>query len=342
MSTKTNILLTGATGYIGGSVLSRFLKHPNAASFNITTLVRSSEKAKKLETFGVFPVVGSHSDVALVEKLSAKADVVIATADADNLDAAKATLKGLKTRYQETGIAPIFIHTSGTGVLIDHAAGDYTSDTIYDDANPDQIESLPDTQIHRNVDLELVKADKEGYVKVYIILPSTIYGIASGVLVDAGIQNPHSQQVPGLIKIALGRGRAGMVGTGKNVWPNVDIEEVADLYIVLYDSIITNPATGHGREGFYFGENGEHTLYDLCKAIGEALVAIGKTDNPEPTTFKLTKEELDKYEGSSYLGTNSRAVANRSRSIGWKPVKTTKDLFASVKPEVSALIHKNK
>lgn len=112
-----------------------------------------------------------------------------------------------------------------------------------------------------------------------------------------------------------------MVGAGKNVWPNVDIEEgkkkinslittilvliviyysVADLYIVLYDSIITNPATtGHGREGFYFGVNGEHTLYDVGKAIGEALVAIGKTDNPEPTT--LSKEELDKYEVSNHL-----------------------------------------
>ena len=60
-------------------MLSRFLKHPNAASFNITALVRSSEKAQKLETFGVSPVVGSHTDVALMEKLSANADVVIAT-----------------------------------------------------------------------------------------------------------------------------------------------------------------------------------------------------------------------------------------------------------------------
>ena len=68
---------------------------------------------------------------------------------------------------------------------------------------------------------------------------------------------------------------------------------MADLYIVLYNSIITNPATGHGREGIYFAENGEHTLYDVGKAIGEALVAVGKTDNPEPTT--LTKEEIDKY-----------------------------------------------
>lgn len=68
---------------------------------------------------------------------------------------------------------------------------------------------------------------------------------------------------------------------------------MADLYIVLYNSIITNPATGHGREGIYFAENGEHNLYDVGKAIGEALVAVGKTDNPEPTT--LTKEEIDKY-----------------------------------------------
>lgn len=48
------------------------------------------------------------------------------------------------------------------GVLMDNAAGEYTIDTIYDDANPEQMESLPDTQLHRNVDLELLKADKEG------------------------------------------------------------------------------------------------------------------------------------------------------------------------------------
>lgn len=132
---------------------------------------------------------------------------------------------------------------------------------------------------------------------------------------------------------------------------------MADLYVVLYDSIVTNPNTGHGREGIYFGINGQHTLYDVGKAIGEALVATGKVDDPEPTAF--TKEEIDKYfqvskhpgcirakpdrgaQGSSYLGTNARGVANRSRSIGWKPVKTTKDLLASVKPEIAAIIQKS-
>ena len=59
----------------------------------------------------------------------------------------------------------------------------------------------------------------------YIILPSTIYGIATGKLVDLGVQHSHSHQLPGLIKAALARGQAGMVGEGKNIWPNVNIEE---------------------------------------------------------------------------------------------------------------------
>ncbi|KAF8199609.1 hypothetical protein BJ912DRAFT_1139672 [Pholiota molesta] len=339
MTTKTNILFTGATGYIGGSVLARFLQRPDLASFNLTALVRSPEKAAKLNALGVNTVVGSHSDTALMESLAANSDVVLAMADADNLEAALATLKGLKKRHETTGQVPILIHTSGTGVLADDARGEYSTNVIYDDANPDQIESLADTQLHRNVDLPIVNADREGYLKSYIILPSTIYGIAKGVLVEKGIQNPHSIQVPALITASLDRGRGGMVGAGKNLWPDVDIEDVADLYLVLFDAIRKDPTTGHGREGYYFGENGEHSLYEVGKAIGEALVALGKSDNPEPTTF--TKEEIDKYfEGSAYLGSNSRARANHSRAIGWKPVKTKADFLASIKPEVETLAAK--
>lgn len=224
------------------------------------------------------------------------------------------------------------------GVFADSADGNHVSDTIYDDLNPDQIETLPDTQAHREVDLELIKADKEGYVKVYIVLPSMIYGLATGELVEQGIQNPHSY-MPRFAQITLNRGRSGIVGAGVNVWPNVDIQEVADLYVILYNSIVSNPATAHGREGIYIAENGEHTFHDISKAIGEALTAIGKLDNPEPTV--LTKEEIVKYFGGSKLiGTNSRARGTRSRSIGWKPVKTTKDFLESIKPEILAFVRK--
>lgn len=339
MSTKTKVFMTGITGYIGGTVLERFLNRPDAGDFEFTALVRSPEKAEKFKTFGVNAVVGSLSDLDLLEKLVSEADLTIAMADCDDLPGAKATLRGLKKRYEATGKHPIFINTSGTGVLSDKAAGLTATDIVYDDLNPDQIETLAPTQPHRPVDLEIVQADKEGYVKTYIILPSTIYGIAKGKLIDAGLTNPHSQQIPSLIKVSLARGQGGMVGTGQNLWPNVEIHEVADLYSVLYDSILSNPAAGHGREGFYFGANGEHKMYDVCKAIAQELVNAGRGKDPEPTTF--TKEEIDKYfAGSEYLGSNSRCVANRSYSVGWKPKKTTMDLLASIKAEVAAYIEK--
>ena len=38
----------------------------------------------------------------------------------------------------------------------------FAGDTIYDDNDADQIENLPPTALHRAVDLEIMKADKEG------------------------------------------------------------------------------------------------------------------------------------------------------------------------------------
>ncbi|KAJ7136659.1 NAD-binding protein [Mycena epipterygia] len=336
--TKTEFFLTGATGYIGGAVLTRFLAHPHADTFHFTVLVRDAKKAEKFNELGIKAVVGSHSDAHLVEKLASEADVVIATADCDDLGAAKATLEGLRKRHA-LGALSIFINTSGTGVISDKAAGMYADTTVYDDSDADQIETIAPTQMHRDVDLEIVKADTEGYLKSYIILPSTIYGIARGRLVEMGIQNRHSIQIPALINAALDRGQAGMVGEGKNLWPNVEIHELADLYVNLYDAIVADSGAGHGRNGFYFGASGEHSLYDVGKAIGAALVALGKSESAEPTTF--SPAELDKYFGGSpYLGSNSRCRATRSLSIGWKPTKTTSDMLASIQPEVEALIEK--
>lgn len=192
-----------------------------------------------------------------------------------------------------------------------------------------------------------------GYVKTHIILPSTIYGIADGPLVDLGLQNSHSQQIPALVKVSLDRGQGGMVGLGKNLWPNVHIKEgkltshfasltnsfltlpiVADLYILLFDQILSQKSTpAHGRHGFYFGENGEHSMYDVAKTIAQLLYDVGKGESPHPTTF--TKEEMEKYfPGGTSLGTNSRCKSDRARALGWKPRKGSSDMLASIKGEL--------
>ena len=120
-------------------------------------------------------------------------------------------------------------------------------------------------------------------------------------------------------------------------------KKVADLYILLCDLVISqghniqmnNPLFAHGAAGFYFCENGEHELYDVGESIGQAMVALGKTSNPVPTPF--TEQEYKKNRGLSGLGTNARCRADRSKAIGWKPKMGTKDMLASIKPEMQWL-----
>ncbi|KAJ7106246.1 hypothetical protein C8R44DRAFT_942107 [Mycena epipterygia] len=333
---KTKFFLSGATGYIGGAVLARFLKHPDAANFDFTLLVRDAKKADAFRAMGFNTVVGSLADEDLLERLASEADVVIATADCDDVVAANATLRGSKKRFERTGVPQTYINT--VRVLTDDAKGMFHYDTVYDDSNAAQLETLDPAQPHRNVDLTLLEADKAGYIKSYIIIPATIYGRATGPFVAAGLQNPTSMQIPGLINASIDRGQGGMVGLGKNLWPSVEIHEQADLYVNLYDAIQTRPEeTGHGRDGLYFGASDEYLLYDVSRVIAEALVEIGRGKSAEPTTFSA--EEVRKYfEPGLYRaqGASSRCVAKNSYAIGWAPVKRTKDLLESVREELEA------
>ena len=65
-------------GFIGGSVLTRLLSHPNASSFELTALVRSVDKAEKLQTLGVKAILGSYDEnLEILTEAASHADVVI-------------------------------------------------------------------------------------------------------------------------------------------------------------------------------------------------------------------------------------------------------------------------
>ncbi|KAH9940362.1 NAD-P-binding protein [Epithele typhae] len=372
-----HVFLLGATGYIGGSVLSHLLSSPAASRYKITAAVRSEEKAEKIRSFGVDAVLASLDDTERLEALASQADVVVECADADHSASTKAILSGLKKRHQETGQVPALIHTvscatcisdpsdtdvrsqalvcgppgmlssqtvhysHGPGVLTDNAAGMFATDTIWYDNDPDQLDTIAPSQPHREVDLAVIAADSEGYVKTFLVLPSTIYGLVEGQLVDAGIMNPQSQQIPRLIRTGIARKQAGMVGLGRNIWPNVHIKDVAGLYETILHALMEGREIGHGREGYYFGENGEHTLLALAGEIGKVLVKLGVASSEEPTTF--TPKELKEYlAGSKSLGINSRCRGERSRSVGWKAINGTEDMLAGIEAETTYILSTGK
>ncbi|KAL1744558.1 hypothetical protein HDZ31DRAFT_64001 [Schizophyllum fasciatum] len=339
MSAQTTIHINGVTGYIGGTVLARLLEHPRASSFRITALLRDATKAEKLKGFGVETIVGSLDDVDTIEKAASEADIVIATADCDHEPSCNALLRGLKKRFEATGKRPAFINTSGTSAIAVDTQGLTPSEVIYDDANAEQMASLPLTNLHRVVDTTIIAADVAGYTYSYILMPATIWGWADHALVRAGISNHRSIQIPNVIAGSLLRSRAGVWGKGASIWHSIEIGELGDLYMLLLDAVLRDPASvPHGREGYYFGAADEHTWYEASLAIGEAMVALGKSDNPEPTSF--TAEEIAKWYEGYDLSSNARCRATHSLALGFRPKKTKKDFLASLRPEVQGCIEK--
>ena len=67
-----------ATGYIGGSVLTRLLSHPLRDAFHLTVLVRSRIKASQLCAMGIRAILGYNADLGLLKELAGDADLVIA------------------------------------------------------------------------------------------------------------------------------------------------------------------------------------------------------------------------------------------------------------------------
>ncbi|CAF2420325.1 unnamed protein product [Rotaria sp. Silwood2] len=347
-STKINIFLTGATGYIGGSILTALLQHPRASNFNITSLIRGdNERIKKLSSLNVTPVIGSNDSFEIIEKAASESHVVIHTSNsADDFPSTKAIISGLNKRTKETGKPAIYIHTSGTGVLVEDVRGKAGSDTVYSDLNPDQINGLADEQPHRNIDLFIINsADANPLLKAVIVLPPLIYGIGTGPF------NRTSVQLPALIRAALKRHKAEMIGSGQATWNNVHIADLSDAYIIILDQLLAaygsdakhdvqpSPYLTTGREGYYFAENGKHTWRQLAEKIGEVLYKKGIAKSTDVTSFPDDEVESSIWGKYSWylVGSQSNSKAERVRKLGWKPHRPS--IFDSVEEQVDALIN---
>lgn len=151
-------------------------------------------------------------------------------ADIFNLPATAAFLAGAKKRFEATGKAPIYIHTSGTGIWADLGSnGGAPSGKITKDTDADLVatyNALP----HSPPAKAVVDAAAAGYVKTFTIYPPTVWGAPSGPLFDAGIAHVGSIQLPLSIKTSIGRGQGGVVGEGLNVWNHAHVDDSTCIF----------------------------------------------------------------------------------------------------------------
>lgn len=283
-----NIFMTGATGYIGGTIARRLLDDGH----KLRGLVRDAEKGRRLASFGVEPVIGGLDDAAILAAEAGRADGVINAANSDHRGAVEAMLEGL------AGTEKPFIHTSGSSIVADDAHGDVASDKIYDEDTP--IEPVPGKQARVAIDRAIREASRRG-VRSIVVCPTMIYGNGLGLARD-------SAQIPSLAKRAKASGVVRHVGKGLNIWSNVHVEDVADLYRL---ALAKAPAGA-----FYFAENGEASYRAICAAIARHL-GLGE---PQVWPFEEAAKELGENGAAYTFGSNSRVRARRARSeLGWQP-----------------------
>lgn len=282
------IFMTGATGYIGGTIARRLLDDGH----EIRGLVRDAEKGRSLVAFGVASVIGGLDDAAILAAEASRADAVINAANSDHRGAVEALLDGL------AGSNKPFVHTSGSSIVADDAHGDVASDKIYDEETP--FEPVPGKQARVAIDRTIRDASRRG-VRSVVVCPTMIYGNGLGLARD-------SAQIPGLAKRAKAPGVVRHVGQGLNVWSNVHVEDVADLYCLALEKAPPG--------AFYFAENGEASYRDICAAIARRL----KLGEPQAWPFEEAARELGENSAAYTFGSNSRVRARRARSeLGWQP-----------------------
>lgn len=286
-----NVFITGAAGFIGGSIATGLLQ----AGHNVTGLVRSAEQADELKALGITPVIGTLEDSTLLAAQARAADAVINAASSDHRGAVEALLDALR------GSNKAFLHTSGSSIVGD-ASGGKSSDVIYVEDN------LPPPTVDKAarvaIDNLILAAAKDG-VNSAVICNTLIYGHSLGV-------NRDSVQLPRLLKQARKSGVVRHVGSGQNIWSNVHIEDVVALYLLALTRNV--PGT------FYFVESGEASFIDMTTAMAQAL-NLG-----QPQDWPLQDAEAEwGYEMANYgLGSNSRVRGKHARELlGWAPKRTS-------------------
>ncbi len=207
-------------------------------------LARSDDAAAALKKRGIEPLAGDINAYTPIVEAAKRVDAVINTANADNAFVVHALLTGL------AGSGKTLIQTSGSSVVGAYDNGEASEDT-FDEDTP--FTPQPEKAMRVAIDEQVLDAED---MRGIVIRPTLIYGRGIGV-------SATSIQLPKLIDVAKKHGVPRHVGRGLNLWSNVHIADVVDLYLVALDKA--------NAGSLFYAENGEASFKQVAQSIGRML-----------------------------------------------------------------------
>ncbi|KAL2826643.1 hypothetical protein BDW59DRAFT_62768 [Aspergillus cavernicola] len=269
-----NILLLGASGYIGGSTLSTLLKtHP---SWNITALVRTESHASTIKSAFPFPnlstIIGSLETPDILTTEATKASIIIQLANGDHepgTDTLLAAIKSTATPHSKK----YYIHLSGAATVLDLSLplGAPPSRTWNDTDDLHEILKFPHSQIHAALEQKIVSFGARYAVqgvRTAIVSPPAVVGVGTG---------PIRRGAAYHVNLILGRGRGFVVGEGGNRFAIAHVGDVVGGILRLVEEAARGESSSSSSSALDSNEkadwNGEG-YYFLTSAWGNPSKAV--------------------------------------------------------------------
>ncbi|KAI0554299.1 NAD(P)-binding protein [Xylaria curta] len=314
------LFLTGATGYIGGSVFAALAqKHPE---YDLTVLLRKPPANFKSQFPSVKLIQGSFDDSDIIAEAAASADIVIHSGDGDHENALNSIINGLIRRDRKSYL----IKLSGTGTLYEYPdTKEYLgrfNPKIYSDIDDiKELVSRPDNALHRRTDAIVLKAaaDHGDRLKTAIVCPPDIYGRGHGPGRRA------SYYIPWFVEAIKKLGKPFYLQDGSNMRGWVHIDDFVQIYISLVEAAVTGGGSvSWGREGYFLAASQEASQRDIAEAIAKILFAKGEISSADAQS--ISNEEMASLfpdapdTGFFSFGCNSRSKADRAaKELGYVP-----------------------
>ncbi|KAF2735825.1 NAD(P)-binding protein [Polyplosphaeria fusca] len=315
------VLLTGATGYIGGTVLDTLVStHPD---YDVTVLLRNVPENFR-STYPNVKIVNGHFDSTdIIADAASQADIVIHHGLPLHDASLNALITGLLRRSEQSFLIRLSGSVMASDFMEEARLGSLNQKTWSDLYDVDTIASeRPNALVDSGgVIVRTAAAEHGKKLKVAIIVPPATYGPGRG------LGRTQSIPLPRYVIEAKKLGAAFYYGDGTNSQGWVHIEDLAKLYMKLVEAAAAGGGSATwGEKGFYFTSSQEVSQLNIARAAAKILKREGVVESDEPKQISL--DELDgmlvNYRfpfASRYMfASNSRSKADRAKcDLEWKP-----------------------
>jgi len=276
------ILLTGVSGYLGGSLLALLPDSALPAYKNQFALVRTESQATSARKYGAEPLMFDVKDPEAVRQtvLEHEITIVFFLIDALSAETQGYFISALAEVKAKLGgaVDVHFLHTSGAKIFSSHAGA--PTDAALLDTRPDlyavqKAQRPPVALLQPAIDANntVVEQAEQRGVKSYIFVPCIVYGRGEG------FGNPISIQTVAIVKAARSARRVLSVDEGRPAWPVCHVRDNSTLYVALLRAILAGKAPASGRQGYYLASSGHVVWEDLYAAMATRLAERGVVDD---------------------------------------------------------------